>query len=465
MVSNAFLSASKASAQTNQRRVFLLDLDPGQPEYGPPGDLSLIELHVPNLGVPFTHPTVPSSGDGNRLIRSHHIGSPSPKEHPQHYLQCVQDLLRTSTRSQGLESLVLVNCPGWIQGKGLEILKDIIITTEATDVVYTSIAGPEDVVSVLQKACSRTGASLHIVPSQPYQDEAGRTASDLRAMQTLSYFHITEPDAGSLMWNPRPLTEEAPIIVPYAGPTQAIFAVLIHGDEQDPDFFPTILDGSVVGLVLIEEDSAIPIGDVKSTLDSSAFNDLEAGKDMENQVDSTPGALPQSLSDESQPTSSEHLSHPSVSRTRHSIPYLPPIGKITSPLSPAQTRSLGQALIRSIDIRTKCFHLLTPVLRQELQEFYRQKKKIVLVRGKLETPTWAYKEDLECEKARRRRSAKVLGADETTDDDVGAAGKEYLRQWAEGRPWVDVVEEGRATGKARKIRRDIKYRAQSAGGA
>ena len=81
----------------------------------------------------------------------------------------------------------------------------------------------------------------------------------------------------------------------------------------------------------------------------------------------------------------------------------------------------------------------------------------MLVRGKLDTPTWAYAEQFEYEKARRRQREKVLGEKEEF-------GADDVREWAEGQPWASVVDGGRSgSGKVRRVRRDIRYRGQGQG--
>lgn len=52
-----------------------LDLDPGQPEFAPMGQVYLAHLRAPFFGPPFTHPSLDDSRDG-QILRAHHIGQP-----------------------------------------------------------------------------------------------------------------------------------------------------------------------------------------------------------------------------------------------------------------------------------------------------------------------------------------------------------------------------------------------------
>lgn len=407
--------------------VAFLDLDPGQPEYSPPGELSLLRLQSWNLGPPFTHPT---SGL-NRLVKAHHLGHVSPKENPKYYYQCALDLFdhyRRMLREYRSCPLV-INSAGWIQGNGLELLSDLIHGMSLTNVVYMSTSGPEDVIDTLQEVTSRSDVTFHQVVSQS-SDFMTRTAGDLRMMQTLSYFHMSESEGiyHDVRWNPGPLTRVAPLVVHYAGPKQAILAFQILGDAPDCQFLDTCLDsilnGCVVGVVAVDQS----LGTLVQEYDSGGGVELD-----------------ESMPDEVMNTTH----HAPILRTATEIPYLSTSTRTTFPLSPEKSVSLGQALIRGIDHNKKTIHLLTPIPATTLQA---RSPNILLVRGSLDTPTWAYREEFELEKAKRRLRDRKLDTDEGFDG-------EEMRRWAEGRPWAGVVEGGRrGSGKVRRIRRDIRYR-------
>lgn len=461
--------------------VMLLDLDPGQPEFSPPGEVSLLQVHSCNFGAPFTHPILPSTA-GSRLLRAHHVGCLSPRDDPQHYLNCATDLSQLYTelaRTMAVSPLI-VNCSGWIQGSGIDLLAALIGHIPLTDVFYTSKSGPEEVVDALGQACSSKNLSLQQLTSQPSPSPA-KTASELRMMQTLSYFHLSDPEYGNLRWDPSPLTDRPPLVVHYAGPSQAIFAVTILGDAINVEYFDCVLEGCVVGIVVLDDDSAIPASAAhasKGALNSSDEDEelsMSPNGIMDEDLSSIDNRPQISTGDDASiefpPTSLDtpshvavreekltqtpyHLDREVVRRTPTGIPYLAPVNHTTTPLLPTASHSLGQALIRSISPKTKTFHLLTPIPSSTLQSLHEQKRKIVLVRGKLDAPTWAYKEDLELEKSRRKRREKELGvqAENGADD---------ARGWAKKQPWASVVEGGRkGSARARRVRRDLRYKGQ-----
>ena len=446
IISNSLLSKGRAT-QGITNRVAFIDLDPGQPELSSPGELSLVILQSCILGPPFTHPTI--SGE-IEVIRAHHFGYLSPKEDIDHYYRCALDLYnhyQQLARSHGPFPLI-INCSGWIQGSGLELLANLIRNLSLTDVIYMSTSGPEEVIDALSEAATQRNTLLHQLNSQA-SSVATRSAADLRMMQTVSYFHLDEAEHGNLRWNPYPLTSQPPFVVHYAGPKQAIHAVMILGDAQNPEFLGSTLDGSVVSISVVEAETAFSAASHEEDRREARGEDEREGSfnadamqdddDLEFEGNSNQKTLP-------------------LPRTPEGIPYIPAKHHVVEPLSPTHSYSLGQALIRSIDTRAQAFHILTPVPPSKLAELHNHpNRKIVLVRGRLDTPTWAYAEDMNYERERARRRERELGSSEAYK------GQEDIRQWAAKQPWASVVDGGRSgSGKIRRIRRDIRYRGQQA---
>ncbi|KAL8724071.1 MAG: hypothetical protein Q9181_007002 [Wetmoreana brouardii] len=511
MLINAILTKPPAQTQLannlgDGRCIALLDVDPGQPEFSPPGEVSLVQISTCICGPPFTHPT--ASGDGVKLVRSHHVGTTTSRHDPTFYLRCIDDLLRYYEQ-------ILVNhptCPlvistaGWVQGSGLEILVDLIQNISPTDVIYTSTVGPAEAVDSVSKATVANQSSLHFLTSQPVEN-VPRSAADLRMMQTLSYFHLDEPERGHLRWDPTPIYEMIPLSVHYAGPSQAIYGVQVLGQELDPEFLIQVLEGCIVGIVVVEDDAALPFpfearkpddgtNDEAQAVDEAdrttppppdeqmdySLMSIDTRTDMvytpkpnfnasvfrhhrEEQNPGTPvtpydPASPSTPFDPAQgthpiqlPTPSptqEYNLHPPLPRTLEQIPYIPSTHHVTPPLCPTHSHSIGQAFVQSIDTENHIFNLITPVPLAALNNLHQQQKKLVLVRGNLDTPTWAYKEDLYKETRRRKRIIKegLWGGEVKTWD------KGDTKRWAEGRPWVRAGERGKGE-RMRSGRKDL----------
>lgn len=453
-------SNASVSGVASTNCVALLDLDPGQAEYSPPGEISLILLRSCNMGPPFTHPMV-SRGNGDETIRAHHIGSTSPKEDPRHYVRCVLNLLShyKALLSRYPTCRLVVNSAGWVLDIGLEVLLDIVKSPVISDIVYTSTGGPSDAVGLLREAAESHGAQMHFVASEgsPFST---RTAKDLRLMQTMSYFHLDEPESGFARWDARPLTERVPLTIQWAGDKQAIFAIMDLADGVDPEDLLALLDGRVVGIVVVEDDTALPgtreatsystesaeppqSGDPTELAEADLFTVARINPSEDSDSDHESVATSHSsiqlnigrkykgtISGEEPPPFSSHLEHPSVARTSTDVPYLKTDNVTCRPLDPSKSYSLGQALIREPNVETKSLELLTPIPSEVFQTLHRQKRKIILVHGKLETPTWAYCEDWERGGALRRQLRKEYPADAALYEET------ELQEWVDATPYM-----------------------------
>lgn len=488
---SASISHKISKSQTDG--VAFLDLDPGQPEFSPPGDLSLIHLRSCNFGPPFTHPAI-AADNGDRLVRAHHYGALSPKNDPEYYIKCARDLFgRYQELLMRFPSCPLVvNSAGWVQGAGLDVLLEIIKLRRISDIVYTSTRGPREVVEALSEAAVKVRIPVHYLTSQG-SEIATRTAADFRMMQTLSYFHLDGFEAGNLRWNSNPISEQIPLVVHWAGDKQALFAVMFLSNEIDPETMLMAMNGCTVGIVVIEDDQAIPDSsrpdvsdnpledhDARDTADVGMIDEATKSQgdvliadreDSMSDIDSYSENLADAQSIQGPETPSArtsrtppiedhptaHLHHPSISRNTSDIPYISagPSTRFSRPLDPTKSHSLGQALVRGIDPQNQCFHLLTPIPPSTLTNLHRQKKKIVLVRGRLDMPNWANRESWEKGAALRRRIRKQ---DPEAADRFEA---QDAREWAGRTPGVSALRERVRSVSARvwRVRRDIKMRA------
>ncbi|KAI5288416.1 Polynucleotide 5'-hydroxyl-kinase grc3, partial [Ascosphaera aggregata] len=234
--------------------VAFLDLDPGQPEFSPMGHVYLAHLRQPILGPPFTHPAGGLHKGESIIKKSTFIGSSSPKDDPDYYVSATMDLIehyRILLQSYPRCALV-VNYPGWIFGLGLEIATLFIRTLGLTDLVYMSEKGPAEVIEPLAYAAQESNVKTTILPSQP-TDYVSRSSSQLRTMQMMSYFHMSQDENGDNLWSSKPLIESRPMVVSYTGDDKGFLGVMITGSGYDPDFLQELLEGSLVGIVAVED--------------------------------------------------------------------------------------------------------------------------------------------------------------------------------------------------------------------
>lgn len=320
--------------------VAVLDIDPGQPEFSPPGTISLVTLDEPNLSPPFCHPAL-----GTRhVLRSHAVASISPASDIEHYKSCVLDLF-AHYRASSTRYPLIVNTPGWIQGSGLVLLQELVSMMRPTEVLYMSEDGPEDTVEGLRAVC-KSSAALTTLPSQS-SEYTSRTALHLRHMQAMSYFHTSRGGPAGPRWDPVPLASTAPWLVSYDGPGSGLLGIMCYGFQPEPSLLAEAIDGTILAVVEI--------------------TDLE-------------GAL--GGGEEEDPRSA-------VQRTPEEyLPYLRPAR--AAPLHPSHSRCLGLALVRGVDAPRRRLALSTPLLAADGLSL--RGKTIVLVAGGFDTPTWAYTE-------------------------------------------------------------------------
>lgn len=386
--------------------VDVLDIDPGQPEFSPPGVISLVQLEEPNLSPPFGHPSL----DIRSIPRSHALASVTPASDIEHYQDCVADLYDIYQSSHKAYPLV-VNTPGWIQGTGLGLLVDLISKIHPTDVIYMSEDGPEDTVEGLKSVCG--GIDFTTLPSQS-SEYTSRTALHLRHMQAMSYFHMSPKlsTGTNIRWDSQTLTSKPPLLLNYSGTGGGILGVVCYGYQPEPELLADSIDGTILAIVEIENRRAFSTtaqADNAVVLDRTGEPNTTQTGDFETFIRRTPEQIPY---------------------IRHEIT-----------LRPKFSRCLGLALVRGIDIQRSLLALVSPLSPSDLGG-----KEIVLVSGKFDAPTWAYTED--------HYNRASQNGDEGIEDEVDQ-GRDGPKEEI---PWVESLHGGekRVVGsRTWRVRRDL----------
>lgn len=417
MLLNRMFTIDREAMKTEEHSIFLLDLDPGQPENSPPGQVSLIEIRQPIFGPPFTHPSA-STGSHQRTIRTHFIGGSSPKDNPEHLIECAVDLMNhyqkhlTFSNTRGP---IIINSPGWIIGTGLQILTDLIARLDLTDVVYTTDEPGRSLDALRQATSSASVSRFHIIPPQPSGTFPARSAAEFRDMQMLSYFHLAAPTQGSphQSWDATPLTARAPYTLSYTGadPSDRDFlTIMLLGEAIPATSLATVLNGAIVGIVQLSSAA----GDALTYLSTHTDN-----------RDSSPLAR----------TPTEKLPYLSAGRNGH-----------IEPLSPRVSQLVSLGLVRGIDAKRQALHMLVPASSEHLiAELVPERT--VLVVGAMDTPGWAYLEDVHLATHRRAAKQKGRGTEAEAESEVDVD--------VSGIPWVQESGEGEAMGRKRRLRRFV----------
>ncbi|WKT39434.1 Polyribonucleotide 5'-hydroxyl-kinase Clp1, P-loop domain [Fusarium oxysporum f. sp. vasinfectum] len=357
---------------------------------------------------------------------------------PHLYLACAVDLFDTYNKSFAGVPLI-INTPGWILGTGLDLLCALVRKMKPEEVLYMSEDGPSETVDALRAATETTFTEL---PSQQ-SEFTSRTAAHLRAMQTMSYFHLQELALATtkqtditqrLKWNPSPLSFRSPLLVRYSS-KKGILG-LVSYDYQCP---PELLADTVNGLVL----AAVEIEDVKAF---SGFTQDQVSVDTSSKLTKLD-------------TASKDEALQIVSTSLEGIPFIPNYNDAA--LDPRYSRTIGLVLLRGIDTKSHTLQLTTPIPAEEFKHIKSQGRDIVLLHGKFDTPSWAYTEDLYERAGADEGNDTILEVtDEDTDDDRSEAEPEDVDRVSDLTevPWVEVLKgsQRRPVGsRVWRVRRDL----------
>lgn len=418
---------------TSYNQVAYLDLDPGQPEFTPPGLISLSLVDHPILGPPYTHPAGPIGRKGKRL-KAHHLGYVSPREDPGAYIRAACDLMQAYYKlcepEAQREIPLIINTCGWIKGTGLELLNEIINFSNPSDMIlihsqphpppHYGNGNVATAVMDIHALTPHTTRFYHVQPALSVGTSQRYSAADLRTLHTISYFHhyhqgnltSATPDSIStnITWSfKNPLTHHRPYILP-ASEVQGGVHILDLTPPLPSDLVGDAIEGSIVGIVLVATES-------------------QNGNDATSHVD----------------TNGENA--PEVAMTPIVYPPNSP-----TPM-PETSHCVGLAVIRAIEnpttITCSVFQLVFPhgdtYIAQANDTSARSPTgafALALVRGRLEVPIWDF----------------VFPA---ADGTGGTGGKDQAGK--EVTPWVvyDVPGGGKAVGVRKwRFRRNLMRRGQ-----
>ena len=406
--------------------IAFLDLDPGQPHFTPSGHISLVILNQPFFGPPYTHPGFPPNKGAyakSRVLRSHFVAATTPKHDHGHFDGCIRDLVaRYSQFASTCNACPLViNCPGWIQGPGFEFMKRTVRLIVPDQIVYMSQDGPQRVLDGIQRAAGR--AKLYVLPSQESQIK-GRTALDLRTMQTMSYFHLSDHRSEHLLWKSDPMANDTSWNFKYAGTNRGIFGIMIADENSQASQLRGLLDGSLVGVVVLDDGSALDSDPEAEYTHMNIRGHARADREVQCQNGSLNG-ISSKDQDLEEPFESQ------LQPTKEGLPYIP------GPLPvPSKSHCIGLGYVRKIDTSTQVMDIVTPISKSYIGHLKDQKIRVILILGRLDTPGWAYAEEaIESHFWwRRRMRAGNWGAQATSQEFTGE--KKRITDLVERSPWL-----------------------------
>uniref|UniRef100_A0A670ZKU7 Polynucleotide 5'-hydroxyl-kinase NOL9 n=1 Tax=Pseudonaja textilis TaxID=8673 RepID=A0A670ZKU7_PSETE len=222
-----------------------LECDLGQPEFNPPGCISLVNVREPLLGPPFAQQRPPR--------KMAFYGDISCERDTERYLDTLKYVFGGYARDVPL----LINTMGWMKGAGLLLLIDVIRSLSPTHVVQLSAKDLEEL-PLLSADYIHTAAGLHTrgKPSlkrkhpggswqgthapQPSHQLLRTHSSTLRNLTMVGYLSQLQPPG---------LEPVVPLasLVPYQVPFNAVALKVIHVDVA-PTYVLCSLNASWVGL-------------------------------------------------------------------------------------------------------------------------------------------------------------------------------------------------------------------------
>lgn len=334
------------------RFVAFMELDVGQPEFGPPGMLSLHVFDAQRESGVFG----PSWCTARVPVRAHFLGDVTPRNDPARYMAAVTDLMETYRQhfasyqsTQHVEALLhvselmphtsrashtiplIVNMHGWVKGLGLELVQHATAALCPTHVIDLGAMPLADTTHTITPF-GDTLVGLGAMPARRLN------AAESRTLSLLSYLHTTRLAQVGVHahWDfACALVAQRPWIVDVHAGLGAGWATLDTGAHVDEALSLLAMNGAIAAIV------------------------------------QAPRPLPREESD-------NELDVWHVALRRGAV-----LSAVASP--PA----LGLALVRSIDMERGEMHLLTPLDGQILKRAQDDTGlPLGLLQGALDLPFW-----------------------------------------------------------------------------
>ncbi|KAL3748319.1 hypothetical protein ACJRO7_009538 [Eucalyptus globulus] len=240
------------------KRVAYLDTDVGQPEFTPPGFLSLtiVDKLTPDLTIPCL----------KTPERCFFFGDVSAKRDPAAYLKCIYalyDYLREGHRSLNSKEdpaivglPLVVNTPGWVKGVGFDVLVKTLRYISPTHVVKINISAESKNLPPGHFWLDEDyDESVHLIEiKSARQDSFNRSvltqkdARLLRDMRITAYFRQCFPSSSNIT-KLKELAHALASHPPYEVPISAIKIKHLHCQVPSTDVFYS-LNASIVGLAI-----------------------------------------------------------------------------------------------------------------------------------------------------------------------------------------------------------------------
>ncbi|KAL2935945.1 Polynucleotide 5'-hydroxyl-kinase NOL9 [Bienertia sinuspersici] len=250
------------------KRVAYLDTDVGQPEFTPPGCLSLtiIDEATPDFTIPCL----------KTPQRCYFFGDISSKRDPKAYLSCISALYDHYTKEQQISSKngssataelpLIINTPGWVKGIGYDILLGMLDVIAATHVVKINISSESKNLPAgafwLERNNDHSAKLVEITSARKDSRNQSllvrKEAHLIRELRLMAYFRQCFPSNMSIT-TVKELAHALSSHTPYQVPISSIKIRHLHCEVPNTEVFYS-LNATIVGLAVSCEDSqSLPV--------------------------------------------------------------------------------------------------------------------------------------------------------------------------------------------------------------
>ncbi|KAI9894164.1 MAG: Polynucleotide 5'-hydroxyl-kinase grc3 [Vezdaea aestivalis] len=281
------LSNSLLSPYPN-RKLYLLDLDPDQPEYTPPGQVSLVNVKQFAFGPSFTHtgpqfPT-PQIATQTKVVKSHSIGATTPNTCAKYFFECSKDLISHLERlNQPKDHDLIIKCPSWLDENGIAYLRSIVELASPSHIVCLGITATLTDFQETMKN-SEIKAEFRNLPAIENTIEPN-SDPQLRGLQTSAYYHSNSTYSHKLSWNPTPISSRKPIRVflkpghsnklDFIAFTSSVPVASVSSCASQPLLFQRLFCGSSFTLHRVDKDDGLLFPHVRALPPSGPFDDAQ----------------------------------------------------------------------------------------------------------------------------------------------------------------------------------------------
>mmetsp|Transcript_26106 Transcript_26106/g.38622 ORF Transcript_26106/g.38622 Transcript_26106/m.38622 type:complete len:586 (+) Transcript_26106:129-1886(+) len=239
--------------------VAVLDCDVGQPEFSPPGMLTLTIVDSPLLSPPFLHMR-------KYHLESYFYGSNTSRDDPTTYLELITDLFSSylmyvENKFSGDESQLplIINTDGWVKGFGFEILTTIIDKIRPTHVLNLISPLPSKSMS-LDLALPKLSTLVSVQGFPTPSTGTGINAHALRSMRLCTYFlddvdiwYRIKADSMGIIDTECEIATTLSRMKPYLVSSENVCCGSVRSQSVDNE----VLNGSIVGLLGRRKDKKV----------------------------------------------------------------------------------------------------------------------------------------------------------------------------------------------------------------